>query len=83
MQYQQAANIVQGLEYVLTNRQQLFAQRFDHELDQDNINFCNLSYIKGMLASLMVEMPEVAQYVVDRLDIVNKDIDMLQSKIAV
>jgi hypothetical protein len=83
MQYEQAANIVQGLEHVLTERQHVFAQRIGHELESDRIIYCNLAYLKGMLASMMVDMPQVAQYVVDRLDIVNKDIDMLQSKIAV
>lgn len=83
MQHQQAANIVQGLEHLLTERQQVTAQRFNYVLQQHEINFGNLVYLKSMLASLMVEMPEVAQYIVERLDIVTKDIESIQSKIAV
>jgi hypothetical protein len=79
LDYQAADRIVDDLVTLISERQVVMAQRANYDLTEDMINVCNLGYLKGYLASLLVETPALAEQVEGRAEIIRRDIESLRT----
>jgi hypothetical protein len=79
MNYQAADRIVNDLVGLISERQVVMAQRTNYDLPRDMIEVCNLAYLKGYLASLLVETPGLAEQVESRAEIIRRDIESLRT----